>query len=156
MPAHCTEQLASLRPSRPLQREVESLWEGLEELCRLPSACTEVPERAARRRLQARGDRGSLFGLARAWGAQRPELEQRAASLHEELAGLSDEDLHPAPLLGAEDLERSGLPRGREWGVLFRALEDLQLAASLSTREEALAWLEGEVQRLSGGREDPS
>jgi len=156
VPAYCTEQLLRLRPSRPLQRAVESLWEGLEELGHLVDQGVEIAERAARRRLQARGDWECLLRLARAWGADRPVLEQRAMSLQAEASELTDEELHPAPLLGAEDLADSGLPRGRAWGVLLRALEDQQLAGALTTRAEALTWLQREVASGSGGREDPT
>ena len=58
-----------------------------------------------------------------------------------ERVGLSETQLHPAPLLSSADLAELGVPRGPRWGELLRACEELQLAAELSDREAALEWV---------------
>jgi poly(A) polymerase len=47
------------------------------------------------------------------------------------------------PLLSGHDLRAIGVPSGRAMGVLLREVRDLQLAGTLKSREEALAWVKG-------------
>ena len=56
-------------------------------------------------------------------------------------ADLTEAQRSPAPLLETSDLEARGVPRSARWGELLRELEDQQLAGTLATREQALAWL---------------
>ncbi len=51
----------------------------------------------------------------------------------------------PPPLLTGYDLMALGYPRGREIGRLLTAVQDQQLDGSLTTREQALAWLAREA-----------
>lgn len=51
----------------------------------------------------------------------------------------------PPPLLTGYDLMALGYPRGPQIGRLLTAVQDQQLDGSLSTREEALAWLAREM-----------
>jgi hypothetical protein len=51
----------------------------------------------------------------------------------------------PPPLLNGYDLMALGYPRGPEIGRLLTAVQDQQLDGSLTTREQALAWLAREA-----------
>ena len=51
------------------------------------------------------------------------------------------EELHPEPLLGAEDLRREEVPRGPLWGELLREAEEAQLDQLFDNHTDAAAWL---------------
>jgi len=53
----------------------------------------------------------------------------------------ANEPVIPAPLLTGHDLLAAGYAPGREIGRLLTAVQDQQLEGTLTSREEALAWL---------------
>lgn len=59
----------------------------------------------------------------------------------ERLAGLAEEDLRPAPLLGGRDLIEAGWTPGPGFGRMLREVETEQLEGRLQDREQALAFL---------------
>ncbi len=64
--------------------------------------------------------------------------------LREKAAEFASEPLIPPRLVTGHDLMERGWKPGPEMGELLTRIQDLQLEGSLSTREEALAWLENE------------
>jgi tRNA nucleotidyltransferase/poly(A) polymerase len=58
------------------------------------------------------------------------------------LAALEEEALRPRPLLNGNDLVALGYPRGPLYREILTALEDEQLEGNLTTKEQALAWLQ--------------
>ena len=126
------ELLVALRPSRELRRGVTELWR-LERAARATPTVTG----AARVRLVRAERWPSALRLARARHGDAPALEE----LEQFAAGLSEAERFPAPLLAAADLEARGVPRSARWGEVLRELEDLQLERTVTTRDQALAWL---------------
>lgn len=149
--------LDGLKPSRELRRDVAAAWSLLDAMEALePQEGPEAghlpppgPERAARLRVLRDPAWPRARDLAAAWGDDRaldPDLEGgHLGHVGRELAelgqGLSDERLHPAPLLGSADLRDAGVAPGPRYGELLAAAEDLQLQGLLSDRGAALAWL---------------
>jgi hypothetical protein len=67
--------------------------------------------------------------------------------VHAQVAAMFREGLHPEVFLNGNDLLELGLPLGPEIGITLRLLEDAQLNGIVTTREEALMW----IQRLKAG-----
>jgi poly(A) polymerase len=67
----------------------------------------------------------------------------------ERLGELKEEEIHPAPLVRGDDLIALGLTPGPIFADILRQVEDAQLGGELTSREEALEWL----QRHYGQRE---
>ncbi|MCA9522741.1 MAG: hypothetical protein KC609_17315, partial [Myxococcales bacterium] len=65
----------------------------------------------------------------------------------EELQRTDEAKLRPAPLVDGHDLIRLGVPKGSIYKEILQQLEEHQLEESITTREEALAF----VRRLTGG-----
>jgi poly(A) polymerase len=59
----------------------------------------------------------------------------------EHLAGFKAESLKPLPLIGGKDLIDLGLRPGPLFGEILDGVYDLQLEETVSTREEALAYV---------------
>jgi len=53
----------------------------------------------------------------------------------------ADEPVIPPPLINGHDLMRAGYPPGKEIGRLLGLVQDQQLEGTLTSREEAFAWL---------------
>ena len=60
------------------------------------------------------------------------------------------EPIIPPPLVRGDDLIAMGLKPGPRFGEILEAVETRQLEGALRDREEALAWVRGEVERLRG------
>ncbi len=78
----------------------------------------------------------SLFG-----GGDGADL----TAMETERAALSDRRLNPPTLVTGADLKALGIPQGPRFGELLRAIRDVQVSGEVETREEALAWLRGEI-----------
>ncbi len=57
-------------------------------------------------------------------------------------ASLTEADLRPTPLLRGHDLIAQGYKPGPEMGKILHALEEMQLEGRLTTRGDALKWLQ--------------
>jgi hypothetical protein len=131
--------LERLRTSRALRSEVLELIQRARDVgaparetgTRAPRACDWSATAAG--------------PLPRGCGARGARATGRDAAAGDELRAWADalapEELRPAPLLVAEDLERAGVPRGPRWGRLLQLAETEQLSRRMRTREQALAWL---------------
>jgi poly(A) polymerase len=62
-------------------------------------------------------------------------------------AELAGEPMKPPPLIRGRDLLALGYTAGPLFGVILRAVEDKQLEGDLTSREEALAWVEREYPK---------
>jgi poly(A) polymerase len=62
-------------------------------------------------------------------------------------AELGDEPMKPPPLVRGRDLLELGYSPGPTFGTILKAVEDRQLEGELTSREEALAWIEKEYPR---------
>lgn len=82
-----------------------------------------------------RVDCASSHGMLDNWEFLREKAEAFAA-----------EPLIPPRLVTGHDLMARGWPAGPALGELLTRIQDLQLEGALTTREEALAWLEGQSQ----------
>ena len=71
----------------------------------------------------------------------QPELSAPLGWLVERLE-LSPDKLDPLPLLDGEDLIRSGLKPGPEFKRLIGAARRLQLDGKLTSKQQALQWLQ--------------
>jgi poly(A) polymerase len=60
----------------------------------------------------------------------------------ERMAELKDDEIRPQPLLRGGDLIAIGLTPGPSFADILRQAEDAQLGGDLTSRQEALAWLE--------------
>jgi poly(A) polymerase len=60
----------------------------------------------------------------------------------ERLGELKEEEIRPAPLVRGDDLIALGLTPGPIFADILRQVEDAQLSGELTSREEALAWVQ--------------
>jgi poly(A) polymerase len=60
---------------------------------------------------------------------------------NERLAELKDDEIRPAPLVRGTDLIRLGFKPGPLFAEILRQVEDAQLGAELTSREQALEWV---------------
>lgn len=60
----------------------------------------------------------------------------------ERLAALKEEEIRPAPLVRGDDLTALGFTPGPLFGEILRQVEDRQLGGELTSREQALEWIE--------------
>jgi poly(A) polymerase len=60
----------------------------------------------------------------------------------ERMGELKDDEIRPQPLLRGGDLIAIGLTPGPSFADILRQAEDAQLGGDLTSRQEALAWLE--------------
>ncbi|MBJ01654.1 MAG: hypothetical protein CMK00_02145 [Planctomycetes bacterium] len=132
------DALALFRPSRELRASFMAAW----RLCgSLEVALADPPERGELRLLMREPAWDAASDLAIA--------ASRAASLdsaliqawREDRSGISDEELFPSPLIGPEQLEEVGLPRGPAWGEAIAEGLRRQLGGELKSAEEAMSWL---------------
>jgi poly(A) polymerase len=69
----------------------------------------------------------------------------------EKLAELKTEEIHPEPLLRGRDLIAMGFSPGPNFHEILKQVEEAQLGGELSSREQAMAWVEknygGEVKK---------
>jgi hypothetical protein len=131
--------------------ELASRWAGLSADGTATStrilATREDPWRSAwalaRARCESCGDAGDLDAL-NALGVWRE--------------GLTSEQLRPAPLVGAEELEAARIPRGPRWSELIAQAEVEQLDGTLTASGEVPLWLDKRAEDPGGsaGRQDPS
>jgi len=59
----------------------------------------------------------------------------------ERLAELKDDEIRPAPLVRGADLIQLGFKPGPLFAEILRRVEDAQLGAELTSREQALEWV---------------
>jgi hypothetical protein len=67
----------------------------------------------------------------------------------ERLGELKEDEIRPVPLVRGDDLIALGLTPGPIFSDILRRVEDAQLGGELTSREEALEW----IQRHYGRRE---
>jgi putative nucleotidyltransferase with HDIG domain len=60
----------------------------------------------------------------------------------EKLAELKTEEIHPEPLLRGRDLIAMGFSPGPNFHEILKQVEEAQLGGELSSREQAMAWVE--------------
>jgi poly(A) polymerase len=85
-------------------------------------------------------------------------LDARAASgdlryyefCRAQLAALSAEEMHPPPLLTGDDLIALGLAPGPLFGTILHTIEEAQLEGTLTSREQALAWVRAHYPDAGG------
>jgi poly(A) polymerase len=94
--------------------------EGIQDLLALHSALAAA----------TRGDASS---------SETSLMEPSAVEHCRELLKLPDEKLDPAPLLTGDDLIAHGVPRGKLYQTLLRAVRDAQLEGEIATHTEAMA-----------------
>ncbi|MDG1499792.1 MAG: CCA tRNA nucleotidyltransferase [Planctomycetota bacterium] len=150
--------LAALRPSKNKLREVEALWELLDQIEALdPMEHCETnrgPDRASRLRILGHPAWPRARDLCAAYGDARchdQELEGghlgrngRELSLFE--SELTIAEITPEALLEPKDLEAAGLPKGKLWGETLAAAYQAQLEGDLNSRGEAITWLSSRPQ----------
>lgn len=61
------------------------------------------------------------------------------------IKAFGEEPVLPPPLLNGRDVLAKGIPPGPKIGVIIRELEELQLGEEITTKEQALAWLDQRV-----------
>lgn len=82
-------------------------------------------------------------------GELKPEkMEDELVELYREVAAIDAEHIRPAlcgpPLLGGRDLiDHCGLEPGPIFSIILKELQALQIEGEVTTREEALAWVNG-------------
>jgi poly(A) polymerase len=59
----------------------------------------------------------------------------------QKLAELKEEEIHPEPLLRGRDLIAMGFSPGPNFQTILKQVEELQLGGELSSREEAMDWV---------------
>jgi tRNA nucleotidyltransferase (CCA-adding enzyme) len=137
--------VASRRPSRELVRTLGLVWDGCAELDAVLAAGERAP-RAARIRLVREPEWPLVLAAHRArhpGAARTPEdvPERARAELEAFARSLPRDELFPRPWLTSADLERAGVPRGPQWGMLLEEAEEARLAGAHASREDALRWL---------------
>jgi poly(A) polymerase len=60
----------------------------------------------------------------------------------EKLVELKTEEIHPEPLLRGRDLIAMGFSPGPNFHEILKQVEEAQLGGELSSREQAMAWVE--------------
>ncbi|MCK6446248.1 MAG: CCA tRNA nucleotidyltransferase [Planctomycetes bacterium] len=141
--------LERLRPSRELRRDVETTWRLRRELERLTR--TTGVSLAERLRLARAPRVEDAWRVARAFAVALGREPRVLGALDEFDAWRRERtraELHPAPLLAAEDLARAGVPRDARFRATLAALETEQLDGRITTRDAALAWLAERARSL--------
>ncbi len=69
----------------------------------------------------------------------------------ERLAALKDDEIRPVPLVRGADLIQLGLKPGPLFAQILRQVEDAQLGAELTNREQALEWVKKNFAIKVGG-----
>ena len=96
---------------------------------------------AARKRLAAHPNWDQSLLLYEAIGSDAETIRHDTQQLGSDGVGLA-----PAPLLTGEDLIEAGFPPGPRFKTLLDQAYDMQLEGQLSTREQALAWLDSQTR----------
>jgi tRNA nucleotidyltransferase (CCA-adding enzyme) len=143
--------LERLKPSRELRRGVAELWKLRADLERMAAGGGELAERRADaiRLIRAGGFPGACM-LSRAWMAAQGLELTGLERLEGFAASLSASDLNPEPLLSSSELLELGLSPGPAFGALQERLEELQLAAKLTSRNQALAFARKHIAECAG------
>ena len=127
--------LARLRFSHDVSARVSSLLEHRRGFADLPAMTLSGLKRFLR-----------MPGFAE----EHLELQRLSGGEHEfarrKLAGFSHEDLFPPRLLTGEDVMALGVPQGPEIGRLLDALETEQLEERVTTREQALRFVQASFE----------
>ena len=132
--------LERIKTSRETRRLVSELWRLEREAGALLSGA--LGSRARKLRL-VRCDAWPLAArLLAAWISARGEDPSALDALREFGTSVPREEQFPPALLGPADLEAQAIERGPLWGTLLAEAEERQLDGHMSTRAEALLWLE--------------
>jgi tRNA nucleotidyltransferase/poly(A) polymerase len=133
------------------------------------SRCAKLSRRWAR--LSSKGTSTSERILATradpwrpAWALARARCESRVEdgdldalnALGAWREGLTPEQLYPPQLVGAEELEAAGIPRGPRWSELIARAESDQMDGKLTAAGEVSTWLQAQGEHPDGstGRQD--
>lgn len=145
--AVAAERLESLRPSRSTLEHVRSAWTIADAL-----EHSADPARSQRIRwMRQRGfETALLLALARA--RARGIAHEALEALRVERETLRESGLEPTPLIVAGDLSERGFAPGPLYGILLAEAETLQLDGRLTTRDEALTWLDRRLQEGGNDR----
>ncbi len=133
-------------------RRSRAVWEEVEFLVRNHLRHVSAPEmrKSTLRRFLSEEHILNLLELVRLDGlASNGDLTSYRFCV-EQRASIGAEKLRPTPLLRGKDLLEMGWRPGPRVGEILTAVEDRQLEGELTTREEALGWVESEY---GAGRE---
>lgn len=87
------------------------------------------------------------------------ESSHRALGMYnltrEKIENLLPEEVHPKPLLSGDDLIEAGYKPGPLFRKALTAVEDAQLDGKLSSKEDALRYVEQQFPLASSGRQEP-
>jgi tRNA nucleotidyltransferase/poly(A) polymerase len=139
------ELLASVKPSRDLERRIADAWSIGKEL-----RCAESPARSVRIRWMRRVGFEVALGCLRAHAAAAGVDARAVAALADEYALLGRAGIAPDPWITAADLRERGIAPGPAYGVILHEAETLQLDRAFQDRAAALLWLDARVQ--DGGK----
>src|SRR5262245_41466697 len=133
-----------LRRSRPV-------WERVEYLVRshLRLVHAAAMRRSTLRRFLAEEGIDELLELARIDALASHGDLSAYQSCVDAKARLSEEPLRPPPLLRGGDLLALGYPRGPLYTEILHAVEEKQLEGELTSRDEALDWVQRTYRRDS-------
>ena len=95
---------------------------------------------------------------ARCEAGEEPEKLPALNAFGEWRAGLTGEQLFPAALVGAKELEAAGILRGPSWSALMAQAERHQMDGKLNASGEVPMWLQERTKNPDGltGRQNPS
>lgn len=133
--------LDDLKPSRELRAKLAQAWTLQDAFER-----EQAPTRATRLRWMQRPAFPLALDLGRAWRRARGTADDDLAALAREFEALGPGGAHPPKLVLPADLAARGIAPGPEYGEILHEAETRVLDLELTTRDEALAWLERRLQ----------
>jgi hypothetical protein len=137
------EGLALFRPSRELKAEFASTW----RLCAvLEASCLGVVDRGQLLLWMRDSCWDSAVDLALAAARARSADTSVLQRWSLEREALSDESLFPSPWVQPQHLAEVGLPKGPRWREALEASLRMQLGGELNSAEEAMAWLQRQLE----------
>lgn len=142
--------LDDLKPSRELRAKLAQAWTLQDAFER-----ERAPTRATRLRWMQRPAFALALELGRAWRRARGAGDGDLGALAREFEALGPEGAHPRKLVLPTDLAARGIAPGPEYGEILHEAETRVLDLELTTRDEALAWLERRLQDGGNTRRSP-
>ncbi|MFQ5904156.1 MAG: HD domain-containing protein, partial [Candidatus Binatia bacterium] len=129
-----------------------AVWERVDYLVRNHLRHTQAPKMrlSTLKRFLAEEGVEELLELARIDALSANGDLQYYSFCKQKMAELKQEEIHPKPLLRGRDLITMGFSPGPLFQNILREVEEAQLEGEISTKEQALEWVEKRYKKATG------
>ena len=130
-------------------RRSRQVWERVDYLVRnhlRPKDAAEM-RKSTLKRLLAEDGIDELLELVRMDAIASNQQTRHYDFCRAKQAEFGSEQIKPPPLIGGRDLLELGYSAGPLFGKILAAVEEMQLEGELTSREEALAWVQANYPR---------